>query len=342
MDYTLLASSLRDETSAYEMTAFPDGSVDTYYRVYGNDGDRIESRLAFSERIAADADTFSLTRETTRPGGQAVNVAQQLYALDDTVRLFGHLDDPLFEGLPFETVSMGPPASVSVYEFDDGDLMLSDRPADSSGWSLDELRTAAGDAFRDRLTADAVCCVNWISFDGMTDALARLAALSLDGGPFVFDAGDVVGAPPEAIETLCTALDSLDRSYDVYVSANGSEIEYLASVLDAEDVESDEATLDRLRRRIDVTGVVRHGKSEATAATADGRTAVSTIDADGVRRQTGAGDRFGAGFAHGLAADWSFERALGLGNLCSSYYFEHGETGTRDALAEYADTSETN
>lgn len=340
MDYAELAATLRADPPRVEVTAFPDGSVDAYYEVDGDADERIDSRVAFGERIADGGDSFSVDRTATGPGGQAVNVARQTYALGDETHLFGHLDDPTFDGLDFDAESMGAPASVSVYEFDDGDLMLAEGSPDMSEWSLSTLRAAAGEAFEDRLTADAVCCVNWVSFDAMTDALDRVAAEGFDGGPFVFDPGDLTGAPAASVTRLCEVLGDLERSYDVVLSADGDEVAHVARSLSAEDAEADadgDPALPTIRERVGISGVVRHGASAATAATAEGRVEVANVEADGENRQTGAGDRFTGGLAHALAAGWGWADALGLGNLCASYRVEYGETGTRESLAEYAD-----
>lgn len=334
MDYAGLATILRDESSNNEVTVFPDGSVDTYYEILDNNDNRLDSRAAFGERIADDADTFSIDHTTTKPGGQSVNIAQQTHALGDDTWLFGHLDHSIFDGLDVETASMGTPASVFVYEFDDGDLMLADGSADMSDWTLEDLQRAAGDAFATRLTADVVCCVSWVSFDAMTNALDQLADCTLDGDWFVFDPGNLTGADPASIASLCETLAHLERSYDIVLSADSDEIDRLTGVLEIEN--GDESALHRLRDQIGSTAIVRHGRPAATAATTDGRVAVPTIEADGANRQTGAGDRFSAGLAHGLAAGCGWENALGLGNLCASYHVEYGETGTRESLTEYA------
>lgn len=336
MDYAELAATLRADPPRVEVTAFPDGSVDAYYEVDGAEDERIDSRVAFGERLADGADSFSVDRTATGPGGQAVNVARQTHALGDETHLFGHLDDPVFDGLDFDTESMGAPASVSVYAFDDGDLMLAEGSPDMSEWSLSTLRAAAGEAFEDRLTADAVCCVNWVSFDAMTDALDRVAAEGFDGGLFVFDPGDLTGARAESVARLCEVLGDLERSYDVVLSADGDEIAHVGRVLSVEDADGD-PDLSETRKRMGISGVVRHGTSEATAATEEGQVEVANVEADGEKRQTGAGDRFTGGLAHGLAAGWGWADALGLGNLCASYRVEYGETGTRESLAEYAD-----
>ncbi|MDS0299347.1 carbohydrate kinase family protein [Halogeometricum sp. S1BR25-6] len=336
MDYAGLARRLREDQSRGEVTVFPDGSVDTFYEVRDNGGDRIDSRVEFGERIIDDADSFAVDRAEQKPGGQAVNTARQTHALGDETRLFGHLDDPVFDGLDFETASMGAPASVSVYEFDDGDLMFAEGSEEMPDWSFSDLRAVAGDAFEGRLTADAVCCVNWVSFDSMTDALDRLASRGFDGGLFVLDPGDLTGVRADPITRLCDALGDLEATYDVVLSANGDEIAHLLRVLSVGETD-DSSDLADLRERVGIAGVVRHGKSEAAAATADGRLTVPNVEADGKRRQTGSGDRFTGGLAHGLAAGWEWENALGLGNLCASYHVETGETGTGESLAEYAD-----
>lgn len=335
MDYAGLATMLRNESSDNEVTVFPDGSVDRYYEIFDSNDDQIDSRAVFGERIADDGDTFSIDQTTTKPGGQAVNIAQQTNALGDETWLFGHLDHSIFDGLHVETASMGTPASVFIYEFDDGDLMLANGSADMPKWSLEDLRMAMADDFTARLTADVVCCMNWASFPNMTDALSRLAASDLDGNLFVFDPGNLTTATAESVVHLCETLGDLEGIYNIVLSADSDEIDHLTDALGIS-ADGEDATLCRLRERIGVTGVVRHGWPEATAATTEKRVTVPTIEADGANRQTGAGDRFSGGLAHGLGAGYRWETALGIGNLCASYRVEYAETGTRETLAEYA------
>lgn len=230
---------------------------------------------------------------------------------------------------------MGTPASVFVYEFDDGDLMFADDAADMSEWSLGDLRTVADDAFESRLTADVVCCGNWVSFDGMPDAIDQIVAHNHDGNLFVFDPGDLTAVTPESIIHLRNALADLEHLYDVVLSADSDEIDHFMTTLGIENI-NEKAALSRLREQTGITGIVRHGRPAAVAATPERRVAVPTIEADGENCQTGAGDRFSTGLAHGLTAGYTWEYALGLGNICASYRVEYGETGTRESLAEYA------
>jgi sugar/nucleoside kinase (ribokinase family) len=338
MDYADLADVLRNDAADCDITAFPDGSIDMRYRVTDGSEGRL-AREEFGERIASgESDTFSIDREERAMGGQAVNMARQATALGDTVHLYGYLDHSIFDSLACETVSMGEPATVYVYDFG-SEVMLADNPDAMSEWSLATLRNAMGDTFEERMTADAVCCANWISFDGMTDALSDIGALSLDGKYFVLDPGDLTVEAQESVASLCAALERLEQSHDVVISIDDGEMTYLAESLAVEVSDDAEETLKRLGTELAVTGIVLHGSSEAIAATPDGMRSVPTIHIDGETDLTGAGDRFGAGLAHGLAREWGWNSALRLGNLCSSYHVEQGETGSRETLASYADSA---
>lgn len=337
MDYAEIADVLRDDEEDRDITAFPDGSIDMSYRIIDGTGKQL-ARTEFGEQIASGkADTFSIDREERAMGGQAVNMARQAHVLGDTVHLYGYLDDSIFDSLACETVSMGKPATVYVYDFSDDEVMLADNPEAMNEWSLATLRDAMGDAFYERMTADAVCCANWISFDGMTDALSHLGELSLDGNDFVLDPGDLTVIPRESIASLCVALNTLEQSYDVVISIDDDETTYLAESLEVEvDDDETEETVKRLWDELGVTGVVRHGSSEAIAATRSGAVSVPNIHISDGGNLTGAGDRFGGGLAHGLARNWEWDSVLGLGNLCASYHVEHGETGSKETLAIYA------
>lgn len=336
MDYTEVADVLRDDAAGCDITAFPDGSIDMRYSVTDSTGGRL-AREEFGEQIASgESESFSLNQEEVAMGGQAVNMARQAHKLGDTVRLYGHLDHSMFDSLAFETVSMGEPATVYVYDFD-SEVMLADTPDAMSEWSLDTLREAMGDSFEDRMTADAICCANWISFDGMTAALSDLGEQSLNGNYFVLDPGDLTTKSHEAVATLCTVLAALEQSYDVVLSTDDDEMAYLAEALAVEVDSDDTATiLRRLGDELAITGIVLHGASEAIAATPNGVNTVPNIRVNDTETLTGAGDRFGAGLAHGLVESGDWEQALLLGNLCASYHVEQGGTGSRETLAAYA------
>ncbi len=355
MDDVDLAARLAD-ADPVSVTAFPDGSVDRFFAVESG-GERVTDRAAFAERVPTDGPTeFDLRRRAsgttdgsaaewtsgersgpranTFPGGHAVNLAEQAAALGDDATVYGHLDHPAFDDLAADAVSMGDPAEVAVLEFDDDDVLLVEDSADLASWTLADLRAAAPD-FDAAVTADAVCCVNWASFPAMTDALSELAAADPEDSWFVFDPGALVDESADGIGELAGALAALDDPYDVAVSVNRAELHDLARALDCERSDDTDAVA-AVRGALGVSGVVLHARDAAVAATRDRRVRATNPAVETPTHRTGAGDRFDAGLAHGLAAGWGWRAALALANHCGAYYVETGATGDRAALADAA------
>jgi sugar/nucleoside kinase (ribokinase family) len=334
MSYDDLVDRLADDPDERTVTALPDGSVDVFYALRDAEGDRIEDRETFADRLTDGEPSFPVERESTEPGGQAVNMARQANALGDRVRLFGHLDDPVFDGLDVERVSMGEPSRIEVYPLDE-DVLFTENSSELTDWTLEEFRIAA-DRPAERLSADAVCCGNWASVAGLTDAFIDLAESAIDGGLFLLDPGPISVRSDGAITDLLDALSALESTYDVVLSVNPAELETAAAVTDEGDGTGDTGSVDErerlvaLRDRTEIGAAVLHAASEAVAATDEGVVAVE----EPVRR-TGAGDRFGAGLVHGLARDWGWESALALGNACASYAVATAGTADRAALRSW-------
>lgn len=254
-----------------------------------------------------------------------MNAAEQAHALGDEVRLDGCLDHEILE-LPFETRSHGEPSRVDVHAFADDEVEYASISDDVAGWTHEDFEPVP--------SADAYVCCNWASVDGMTDSLSALAD-RLEGrvdapGVFVFDPGDWTAAETDALRGCAVALSALDGAVDVYLSVNGRELDALADALGVE------GEPEPLRAAVDVAGVVRHETEFAAGATRDGRTEVPNLDVSDPVRRTGAGDRFDAGLAHGLAAGGELGAALALGNCCASRYVATGITGTAEELADAA------
>ncbi|WP_254534911.1 PfkB family carbohydrate kinase [Halomarina litorea] len=329
MSYERLVGRVED-ASPLTVASLPDGSVDTLYRVEGGGGP-VDSRRSFGERVAAgESSSFVRERTAREPGGQATNMAQQCHALGDEVTLLGHLDDPVFESLPFETHSMGDPARVDVYRFDDGDLMLAAVPDSRDGWGTAALDDAAEGASGPVYGADALLVGNWAAFPSMTAVLSALAD-RVDVGTLLLDPGDVSAIDSGAAQGLCEALASLDEGCEVVVSANREELSGLAAAVD----ERGGHVTDRVRRAAGVSAVVMHGFDESVAATRDGRHLLPAVDVDEGVRNSGAGDRFSAALARARAAGWDWPVALALGNACAGHYLERGETLRFDGLRNY-------
>ncbi|CQH53187.1 uncharacterized protein HHUB_1935 [Halobacterium hubeiense] len=324
-----LAARLADAPSP-TMTMLPDGSIDRRFGVL-NRGHAPESREAFVRELSGGQRSFVTEHRGVEPGGQAVNAAIQGHELGADVALYGHLDHEVFGVLDADAHSMGAPASVNVYEFEDAAMMLTTESTDIRTWTYDDLVAAGGET---ALDADAVVWTNWSSLANSTDALRRAADRPGEGGVLVLDPGGVAVRTPAEREEFVDALGALAGRYSVVVSANDEELDSLASAVGVESGVTEQA--ERLRELAGVTGVVMHGDERAVAATPGGVVAAPNFETADVSRFTGAGDRFSAALGFARACEWDWGPSLRLANACASFYVGTGLTGDRAAIAEYA------
>lgn len=310
------------------VTTLPDGSIDHFCTVVEDDTDPFETRESFGQEILGDRSSFRFRVVTTEPGGQAVNTAKQLHALDTSVTCYGHLDAPIFESLPFETVSMGDPALVYVFTFRDRDAMFV-RNSEVAEWTLTELRRFSNlsKIFAD----DAICCSNWVSISGLESAFHQLSNIDVPRIPFIFDPGDIVGYDTDEISALHSALAALQDTFDVVYNANRHEIQTTATPL-SRSFEDDLERLAAIREETGVTATVMHARDEAAAVTSDKQLRVTNYHVDQPERHTGGGDRFTGGLGYALACGWDWDLALACGNACAVYYVESGSTGDVDDI----------
>lgn len=332
MPYEKLAKYLSDSTSP-TVTALPDGSIDHYCTVSGNASEPLETRESLANEILGDRTSLRFRIETTEPGGQAVNAAKQLHAFGGEVTCYGHLDAPIFDSLPFETVSMGDPSHVYIFRFAERDLMFANN-ADVATWTVEDLRRTRD--LSGVFDADAICCSNWVSASGLEDVFYRLSEKELPRIPFVFDPGDIVGSGHGEIEALHDALAALQDTFDVVYNANREEIRTTAAPL-GRAFEDDTERLAAIQQTTDITAAVMHARDEAAVATSEGQTSVENYDISRPERHTGGGDRFTGGLGHALACGWDWEVALACGNACAVYYVESGDTGTVDDISSFVE-----
>lgn len=324
-----LAARLADAPSP-TMTMLPDGSVDRRFGVLDR-GHAPEGRSAFVEQLSGGQRSFVTEHRGVEPGGQAVNAAIQGRELGADVELYGHLDHEVFGVLDVDATSMGAPASVNVYEFEDSAMMLTTESTDIRTWTYNDLVAAGGEA---ALDADAVVWTNWSSLANSTDALHRAADRPGEGGVLVLDPGGVAVRTPAERAGFVDALGALADRYGVVVSANDEELDSLASAVGVEGSVVERAR--SLRELAGITGVVMHGEERAVAATREGVVDVPNFETADVSRFTGGGDRFSAALGFARACGWAWEPSLWLANACASYYVGAGLTGDRAAIAEYA------
>jgi sugar/nucleoside kinase (ribokinase family) len=311
------------------VTAFPDGSVDTFARLYLDD-ERLDRRT-FARRVGSGASkSFRLVPLAEEPGGQATNMARQAAALGDDPLLVGHCDDPAFAELDVPWVSMGAPARVTVCEFAEGDVVLATESGAIESWTPADLWSVLED-HPEALTADALCVGNWLSFPDLTTVLRELADRDVRPGVVVVDPGDVSASGEPALADLCAALGTLADATRVALSINRREADALATAADADGDDK----LAAVRATTGADAVVLHARKLATAVHAGGAHTVPTLHVADRARRTGGGDRFSAGLAHALAADWDWPAALALGNACAAHYVATGRTGDPETLREH-------
>lgn len=342
VSYDELVDRLAETDDRRRIVALPDGSVDHYYAVYGLGGERLEHRDELGRQLVdGDGDAYSLEALECRPAGQAVNAALQAGALGDRATVVGHLDHPIFDLLPFETRSMGQPTRIRVLTFDDEEVLFPERAPSRSEWGVGELRAAVD---RERLAAaDALCCVNAASFPGLAGVLEALGSADPADGrpPLVVDPGAIGTLSDADLTAFLAALGSADAAFEVIFSGNRAECAAAVAATDGSaDSEFDPAAVDAaalegLRASLGIAAAVLHATEEAAVATRDGRVTVEMLEADGVARTTGAGDRFAGGLAFARARGWTWPASLALGNACAARFVATATTGDRETLRSF-------
>ncbi|WP_255149689.1 hypothetical protein [Halorarius halobius] len=317
------AADLLEAFDPGRVVAAPDGSVDSYVYVF-DAGSRVTDRAAFGDRVEAGDRSFRLDPQRHEPGGQSVNMAVQSHALGADTCLYGHCDHSVF-AFPFETVSLGEPAWVTICDFEDGDLLLAEESVALQACDDETLRAAG--AFEE--SPDAVCLANWSSVHGVTDILGAYAAVPGEA-PIVLDPGSLSGLTDARAARFRDALSACADHRRVVVSANAAETRDLAEVWGIEEPAG--AAVAPLRDLLGVDGYVLHATPETVAATPDGTLTVETVPVDDRTTDTGGGDRFSGALACALGEEWPWRPALELADAAASYYIRTGETADRGTL----------
>lgn len=319
------------------ITVLPDGSVDRRSAVVDVEGNLL-SRETVGREIAGDGKTFLTEWHGVEPGGQSVNAARQVHALGAKTTLVGHLDHPIFEGLSFRTYSMGEPAEIHVYELADGVTMFAAESTDIATWTFERFTSTVGPDAASLFAADVLLWANWAAFPHGTGAITRLLEELPDDGTVVIDPGAVSTRPERDMVAFLDALGSTPFEGEVVLSPNQREATLLAEALDATTGGPSESAIE-LREYADIDAVAIHGRRKATVATRNDHVEVPTVEDVTPSRHAGAGDRFSAAVAYGLALDWAWDEILTLGNACATHYIVHGRSGDREDLqaidAEY-------
>lgn len=325
-----------DELEELTAVGFPDGSVDNYCRFEKGKGRYMKGKDEVAERIETnDSSSFRLEREKQEAGGKSLNMSIQCNKLGLDTTHYGFLDHELLEDLDFETYSMGEPAQVTIGEFEHGSILLAHENKDLVNWSLKSMKQFSGD-LAEMVSADVVCCANWISLHHMNKELKDLLEIDFKAKVFNFDPGNLTDVRPEVVSEMFETLGKLSEDYQVLVHANTDEVKATAEIYGIEG--STEEKINKIQEETGVTAYVLHNKPRAVASTSQGLFEVQNLVTEHIETRTGAGDRFDAAVASARAAGWTWKEALALGNLCAVHYVENGETATSRSLRKQVET----
>ncbi|MDZ7731607.1 MAG: hypothetical protein U5K37_12895 [Natrialbaceae archaeon] len=289
MPYDRLAQRLEERASP-ALATLADGSIDQFCTLSAGGVGPLRTRAAMGREILdTNRSTFRMDIETTEPGGQAVNVAQQLHAMGSDVTCYGHLDDAVFDTLPFETVSMGDPAVVYAFNFNDSDVMFADKSTDAADWTFEDLR--AVDRLSSGVQSMPSAGATGFPFPALLQPSTSWQPRNCPGFPFRLRPRDIVGFDRDGIEALRQALSAMQDTFDVVYNANRQEIRATAATLPRPPAETHDQ-LEAIRESMGIDAVVMHAPTEAAVAAGGGTSVVETVHIDRATRHTGGGDTF--------------------------------------------------
>ncbi|MFQ3275189.1 MAG: hypothetical protein ACI9LV_000291 [Candidatus Nanohaloarchaea archaeon] len=308
---------------------FPDGSVDTYVQMMKGKSGRITDRHEVAKKIEENSSaSFRVTPERREPGGKSFNMSLQCDSLGLETAHYGYLNNSIFNHTGFQTYSMGTPADVTIAEFENGSLLLSEETPELTEWKLEDLKKF--NKLEEVLSADVICCANWTSIHHMTSELEKIAEEKIEAEVFSFDPGNLTDIESDRIKEMFTALEKISERSEVQVHANSDEVKRTAEIYGIEGETSQK--INQVQETTGIDAYILHDKYRAVAGTEEGVVEVENLVTDHVETRTGAGDRFDAGVSAGRAAGWSWEESLALGNLCAVQYVENNKTATPETI----------
>lgn len=287
------------------------------------------------------------------PGGCAVNLADGLASLGVQVDVFATLGDPMHAA--FREIAQKcrgfhswgrEPGRTLAFEFSDGKLMFSSvkQLADFTPEAVQELLR---DGTYAAACADAqvIALTDWSLYPHMTGVwrlLQREVFAKLGQRPhFLIDLVDPAGRSAPDILEMAGILRDFEPAGPVTLGLNGNEANILSRLHGLAPASPDaapDATLEQagaLRSRLEISRVVIHRIPFAVSADACGGFAQPGPFCPNPRKSTGAGDRFNAGFALGLALGSDAAAALALGCGASGYFVRNARSASQRELGEF-------
>jgi sugar/nucleoside kinase (ribokinase family) len=353
-----LEKNLGSIVSLRAVTGF-DGFVDEMISVVDKRQDlesfeRVEDISRFGDLIKAAAGHSSLREivvNAVHPGGCAVNMGDGLAAAGVKVDTFATLGEPVHPafadyGQLATLHSWGrEPGRTLAFEFADGKLMFSSVTQLAEFDPVYVKKRLMEEAFQDCCKkASIVALTDWSMYPHMTSVwkvINEEVFSILEGRPWLFvDLVDPSSRSDADIKDMLEVLKLFDAHMCAVLGLNQNEANILSRMLGIpvppeSEKESSSEQAAALRAALNLTKVVIHGHAYAVCAHAGGMDSVDGPFCDNPLKSTGAGDRFNAGFALGLALNLLPVDCLLLAVASSGYFVRHARSASAAGLVSF-------
>jgi len=349
-----LLAALAIERSPKKALVGFDGYIDKIKRVVkrrnGQNYEPFPSIAEFADRLAFAAGKsaqLELVSQETKLGGNAPIMANALARTGFETTCLGTLGSPtihpLFEKIPAELISLGPPAETVALEFGDGKLILSDVKAlENLSWEWVG-NTVGVEGLKQRFEQhEFLAMVGLSNLPLANDLLAGILEHLLpvcDNTPrnFFFDLADPTAKPPEKIRKMVAIIGDFSRFGAVTLGVNENEAIFLYQIhFEGETPPSDLKKLGvALFGQLSIDRLVIHPIDRALLITADGVIEQRGKVVAAPKIQTGAGDNLNAGYCLGLSLRVSASACLLAAIANSGAYVSLGHSPTIEELRDY-------
>lgn len=325
-----------------------DGFIDEVIQVVAERTDQntfrpmagIPEFAAWAEAAAGRNSLREIIVRRQDPGGCAVNLADGLSSLGAAVALFATLGSsihPAFAGIAARCAAVHPLGEVHgrtlALEFPDGKLMLcAVSQLATIDRTLAEAALTSGAYPAACAKAQVIALTNWALYPHMTaiwELLGERVFSRLPHRPaFLVDLVDPRGRSQMDQLMMLQQLRRLETWGRVTLSLNLNEANALGELLHLPLTITDEVgtAADRLRTTLGLSEIVIHNGKAAATAGASGIQMLAPPWCAAPVKLTGAGDRFNAGYALGLALNLSPDLRLALGNATGSAFVAQGSS----------------
>lgn len=338
-----------------------DGFVDEMITLVGerrslDDFSAVPDIASFASMVAASAGHSSLREivvNDVHPGGCAVNVADGLTSMGVLVDCFATVGDPLHPAFaPIAGKCHGfhswgaEPGRTLAFEFNDGKLMFSagSQLADFTPAAVME-RLADGVFFQACKSAQVIALTDWTMYPHMTAVWQMLQTevfSQLSHRPhFFIDLVDPSSRSSRDILAMAGLLRDFEVNGTLTLGLNGNEANILCRLHDLTEFDAGAAMSDiacqasSLRETLQISRVVIHRARFAVSATC-GETCIQAVPyCETPRKNTGAGDRFNAGYCLGLALSADAVESLALACGVAGFFVRHGCSADKPQLIDF-------